>query len=1115
MVTGNVAQNTGSAHAEGGSIAVSGTAIITALGSAPARSDYRELVRSIAPSDLLDRESELAQLAAFCTAPDPAPAYLAWRALAWAGKSGLLSWFAMHPPDGVRIVSFFVTARHAGHNDRTGFTELVAGQLAELLGEPAPALTEANAPSVLLDRYARAVQDCAARGERLVLVVDGLDEDRGMTAEADAHSIAALLPARPPTGMRVVVSTRPHPALPADVPDHHPLRDSGTVIDLAESPHTAVIRMDAQRELAHLLRGTEADQDLLGLLAAAGGGLSAADLATLMGAPVWRIEPRLSARTFDRRAGHWNPATPVYVLGHEELHRQTIEELGTERLGSYRTQIHDWAERHQAAGWPDDTPEYLLRGYPELLRSIGDTPRMIACATDRARHDRLLALTGGDSAALLEIAAAARRLADAQPIDLHGIGRLIVWRDALLHRNRNIPRTLPGVLARLGQPDRAEELAGSLPYPVDRVWAMNSIALALADDDPARARALAERVAAQATIEPHLHTQVLGAAARTMIRAGDADRGLALIEAAEGWARRRTEPEPRAEALLGLAHLLSDTEPRRAADLAAEAVRLADDVADVRSQVNILTPVAEVIATAEPAAAGPAITRAAKAARTIEDSVARAEALAELAVVAADADRPGAAALVHEAATLVERPISPDDTYPYPAAVATVATGFAAIGQLNQSVTVARRLDRFMRNRTLTTIARLAAVDHLERAESIAESIDELDERAEALSDIALEIVDDHPDRAAELAAEAERLARASESTHIRVRDFAGIAVALAAAGDRQRARAFAVRAEAAADAMVAVGWRMQWLTEVARAVAAAGEPQRAAALARRSTEHHERNWALTALARQAIDNGELLHAASMVEDITYTETRIELWTQIARAALEGGKTAQAHMSTVRAEDIAERSGSGQIRAAGLAKVASVVAATDDRLRADTLADRAETAARALDDPADRADALAAVAVAVADYDRDRAGALLDEALGLPQRNSSWRDHVAFECVRAAVRMGHVERAERLAQAMTWPHNQDNALLVIGHAAVAADEAERAEAVTASIGDINYRAGLLAAIAVASEPRRVELMAETLRLNGWRTCVRELAKVEPDVLRTVADELVRATERGA
>ncbi|WP_261558194.1 hypothetical protein, partial [Frankia tisae] len=45
--------------------------------------------------------------------------------------------------------------------------------------------------------FADAAAYCEARGQRLVLVVDGLDEDRGVTGPG-ARSIAGLLPANPP-----------------------------------------------------------------------------------------------------------------------------------------------------------------------------------------------------------------------------------------------------------------------------------------------------------------------------------------------------------------------------------------------------------------------------------------------------------------------------------------------------------------------------------------------------------------------------------------------------------------------------------------------------------------------------------------------------------------------------------------------------------------------------------------------------------------------------------------------------------------------------------------------------------------------------------------------------
>ena len=50
-----------------------------------------------------------------------------------------------------------------------------------------------------------------------------------------ADRIAALLPAHPPAGMKVIVAGRPNPPIPDDVPDGHPLRDPDIVRLLGDS----------------------------------------------------------------------------------------------------------------------------------------------------------------------------------------------------------------------------------------------------------------------------------------------------------------------------------------------------------------------------------------------------------------------------------------------------------------------------------------------------------------------------------------------------------------------------------------------------------------------------------------------------------------------------------------------------------------------------------------------------------------------------------------------------------------------------------------------------------------------------------------------------------------
>ncbi|MFE6461734.1 hypothetical protein ACFVP0_30305 [Streptomyces cinereoruber] len=159
------------------------------------------------------------------------------------GESALLSWLVLRPPAGVHVVSFFVTARFAGQSDREAFIDVVMEQLAALLGRSVPAhLAGATRAAHLLALLDDAATVCREQGSRLVLVVDGLDEALGVTAGPDAYSIAALLPARPPAGMRVIVAGRLAPPLPGDMPDRHPLREPAAVRLLEPSRDAEVIR---------------------------------------------------------------------------------------------------------------------------------------------------------------------------------------------------------------------------------------------------------------------------------------------------------------------------------------------------------------------------------------------------------------------------------------------------------------------------------------------------------------------------------------------------------------------------------------------------------------------------------------------------------------------------------------------------------------------------------------------------------------------------------------------------------------------------------------------------------------------------------------------------------
>ena len=69
------------------------------------------------------------QMGEFCAGPD---SYTWWQADPWAGKSALASWFVLHPPAGVDIVSFFITGRLIGEADSDAFLKAMTEQLDSL-----------------------------------------------------------------------------------------------------------------------------------------------------------------------------------------------------------------------------------------------------------------------------------------------------------------------------------------------------------------------------------------------------------------------------------------------------------------------------------------------------------------------------------------------------------------------------------------------------------------------------------------------------------------------------------------------------------------------------------------------------------------------------------------------------------------------------------------------------------------------------------------------------------------------------------------------------------------------------------------------------------------------
>ena len=108
-------------------------------------------------------------------------------------------------------------------------------------------------------------------------------------------------------------------------------------------------------ELSRLLEGGRTERELIGLITAACGGLSAADLAELISeddlSPV-RVQALLTTvagRSFMPLPSRWRPDTgpEVYILGHDELQAAAEASLGVKGIGHYQDRLRAWADDYR------------------------------------------------------------------------------------------------------------------------------------------------------------------------------------------------------------------------------------------------------------------------------------------------------------------------------------------------------------------------------------------------------------------------------------------------------------------------------------------------------------------------------------------------------------------------------------------------------------------------------------------------------------------------------------------------------------------------------------------------------------------------------------------------
>lgn len=554
----------------------------------------------VLPGDLEDREKELAELNAFVKASDGAPSYLWWQAGPWAGKTALVSWFATQAlPAGVDV-AHYVIARRLGTDRRDGFVRAIKAQLAVAAENRRHPAVDPKHPS-LEPLYKAAAQGCAQRNRRLVLIVDGLDEDADV--DLDGTGIAGLLPKAPPYGMRVIVTGRPNPRVPVNLATDHPLRDPAIVRQLAASPAARVIRDMAVAELRALRDDRAIGRPLLGLLAAARGALAAEDLGEVLEVPPCDVEDKLRTvvsrslaptRTdllpLDvRTAAEAEQGRQTLVLAHDVLLKTACRDLGKPYLAQRTDDLHRWAEGYQRENWPAETPNYLLTGYIRLLQDTSDTERLAALVLNPKYQLRLAERSGADVALAHLRLIAPGHGDDSLPLDRAAAAA--ASREMLLAHVRPLPASVTRTVARLGDTQRARALAVASGTALERARNLADLAEALqsVDNEQAATNAReagkwaraalretdrlgyvadeAEGVAAQAAL-------ALLKTARNSDFQDQYEDGLALLRCTRGTGTARNEAWVRAAVLTAHEH------PQDAAELLDELEGQAEVLAD-------------------------------------------------------------------------------------------------------------------------------------------------------------------------------------------------------------------------------------------------------------------------------------------------------------------------------------------------------------------------------------------------------------------------------------------------------------------------------------------------------------------------------------------------------
>ncbi|MFJ4950909.1 hypothetical protein [Streptomyces sp. NPDC088760] len=562
-----------------------------------------------------------------------------------------------------------------------------------------------------------------------------------------------------------------------------------------------------------------------------------------------------------------------------------------------------------------------MRGYTQLLREQGDTSRLVALACDTRWQERLWRASGADLEALSAMSAAFDLVitdgGHRGDQDVSVALRLAAARDGLHDRTAPLSSDLIALWARCGHPARAVHLAESQRDAWNRVAALSALAGALAVvARPDQAAALLD--GANSTED---RDRFLAAIAKGLADAGRPAEALRP-------ARRISDPERRAEALVAAVGALAGSAGNAAAAREEAGARSADAVSWALEAVDAVMAVPNTVSRSVLGASlAASLSRLGEHRRALAlaervlsrsadfgDAVRRAQYLALFARGMSTAPRLAAQAAEFAVTSArlaadIDDPDGVNWVYPH------VAAGLEATGHHQQAIDLVSRFLNDPEDGLVEIGIAAAEAGDLDRALNLAERITEPLYRARVLN-------------------------AAGRMT--------------AGARDPARTLRLARQARAATDEVSSLHWRVALSADTADFLLRAGQEKHAHEVVKRATN----------AARRGRGPG--------------VGTLIELAVAAGRSGQRDDATRLIH----RAEQAADAS-SGYARVLKLAKVAEGLHHTDRPAEGDELLRRVLHLSRSLADPAERTEGLRRVAEAFGRTGKpDGAAELAQEILG-------------------------------------------------------------------------------------------------------------------------------------